>query len=239
MIKDQHIVSSFDHDLEAIQAMIMKMGGLVEAGILDSAQALESRDDELAERFRKADKGIDALDEQINAEAARLIALRAPQAGDLRTVLTVMRISNALERCGDLAKNIAKRSMVLSQSPAIGDTAGALRRMAKVVEQLLKDALDAYIQRDADLARDVRQRDRDVDQMYNSLFRVFLTHMLEDPRNITTCMHLHFIAKNIERMGDHATGVAEQVIYLVTGTMPDDERPKADITSVMPVNGSL
>jgi phosphate transport system protein len=111
--------------------------------------------------------------------------------------------------------------------------------MAKVVEQLLKDALDAYIQRDADLARDVRQRDRDVDQMYNSLFRVFLTHMLEDPRNITTCMHLHFIAKNIERMGDHATGVAEQVIYLVTGTMPDDERPKADITSVMPVNGSL
>ena len=228
MNSDPHIVTSFDRDLEAIQAMIMKMGGLVEANILDAAQALETRDDELAERVRLADKGIDALEDQIQSEAARVLALRSPTATDLRTVLSVMKIASTLERCGDYAKNLAKRSSVLNQLPPVGDTAGTIRRMAKAVEQLLKDALDAYIRRDAELAEDVRRRDRDVDQMYNSLFRVFLTHMMEDPRNITACMHLHFIAKNIERVGDHATGIAEQVIYLAIGEMPDDNRPKSD-----------
>jgi phosphate transport system protein len=232
MNSDKHITSVFDRDLEAIQAMIMKMGGLVEAAILDAAQALETRDEELAARVRLSDDAIDALEEQVNAEAARLIALRAPTASDLRTVLTVMKIAAALERCGDYAKNLAKRSVVLAQMSPIGDTAGGIRRMAKAVELLLKDALDSYIQRDAELADEVRRRDKDVDQMYNSLFRVFLTHMLEDPRNITACMHLHFIAKNIERMGDHATSIAEQVIYLVRGTMPEEPRIKADLTSV-------
>ena len=237
MNSDPHIVTSFDRDLEAIQAMIMKMGGLVEANILDAAQALETRDDELAERVRTADKGIDALEEQIQSEAARVLALRSPTATDLRTVLSVMKIASTLERCGDYAKNLAKRSSVLNQLPPVGDTAGTIRRMAKAVEQLLKDALDAYIRRDAELAEDVRRRDRDVDQMYNSLFRVFLTHMMEDPRNITACMHLHFIAKNLERMGDHATGVAEQVIYLVRGALPDDARPKEDTTSLAGFDG--
>jgi phosphate transport system protein len=210
----------------------MKMGGLVEASILDAAQALETRDEELALRVRQADEAIDALEDQVNTEAARVIALRAPTAGDLRTVLTVMKIAASLERCGDYAKNLAKRSSVLAQMAPIGDTAGGIRRMAKVVELQLKDALDSYIHRDPELAEEVRLRDKDVDQMYNSLFRVFLTHMLEDPRNITACMHLHFIAKNIERMGDHATGIAEQVIYLVRGVMPEGPRPKADLTSV-------
>jgi phosphate transport system protein len=238
MQTEKHIASAFDRDLEAIQAMIMKMGGLVEAAVLDAAQALDTRDEELAERVRAADKAVDALEEQINAEAARLIALRAPTATDLRTALTVMKIAGSLERCGDYAKNLAKRSSVLIQMSAIGDTAGGIRRMAKAVELQLKDALDAYIQRDVELAEDVRRRDRDVDQMYNSLFRVFLTHMLEDPRNITACMHLHFIAKNIERMGDHATGIAEQVIYLVNGTMPEEPRVKGDTTSVTLLDGS-
>jgi phosphate transport system protein len=157
--------------------------------------------------------------------------MRAPTATDLRTVLTVMKIAASLERCGDYAKNLAKRSTVLAQMAPIGGTAGSVRRMARAVEQLLKDSLDAYIRRDVELAADVRNRDRDVDQMYNALFREFLTHMLEDPRNITACMHLHFIAKNIERMGDHATGIAEQVIYLVSGRMPEDERPKGDRTA--------
>lgn len=232
MNNEKHIASAFDRDLEAIQAMIMKMGGLVEASVLDAAQALETRDEELAARVRAADDAIDALEEMVNAEAARLIALRAPTAGDLRTVLTVMKIAAALERCGDYAKNLAKRSLVLSQMQPIGDTAGAIRRMAKAVELMLKDALDAYIQRDAELAEDVRRRDKDIDQMYNGLFRVFLTHMMEDPRNITASMHLHFIAKNIERMGDHATGIAEQVIYLVRGSLPEEPREKADLTSV-------
>ena len=238
MQSDKHIASAFDRDLEAIQAMIMKMGGLVEAAILDAAQALESRDEELAERVRAADKAVDALEDQINTEAARLIALRSPTAGDLRTALTVMKIAASLERCGDYAKNLAKRSTVLAHMSPIGDTAGGIKRMAKAVELLLKDALDSYIHRDVELAEEVRRRDRDVDQMYNSLFRVFLTHMMEDPRNITACMHLHFIAKNIERMGDHATGIAEQVIYLVNGAMPEDPRVKGDITSVTLLDGS-
>ena len=231
MNNDPHIARAFDRDLEAIQALIMKMGGLVEAAILDAASALESRDDELAERVRNGDKAIDALEDQINTECARLIALRAPTATDLRTVLTVMKIAASLERCGDYAKNLAKRSVVLAQMSAIEGAAGAVKRMAKTVELLLRDALDAYIHRDADLAADVRRRDREVDQMYNALFREFLTHMMEDPRNITACMHLHFIAKNIERVGDHATGVAEQVIYLVTGQMPEEDRLKGDLTS--------
>ena len=232
MNNDPHIATVFDRDLEAIQAMIMKMGGLVEAAILDAASALESRDDELAERVRNGDRAIDALEDQINTECARVIALRAPTATDLRTVLTVMKIAASLERCGDYAKNLAKRSSVLAQMSAIEGAAGAVKRMAKAVELLLRDALDAYIHRDVDLSADVRRRDREVDQMYNALFREFLTHMMEDPRNITACMHLHFIAKNIERVGDHATGVAEQVIYLVTGQMPEEDRIKGDLTSV-------
>ncbi|MGP3696254.1 phosphate signaling complex protein PhoU [Rhodobacter sp. NSM] len=231
MMTEPHIFQAFDRDLEAVQALIMKMGGMVEAAILDAAQALETRDEELAEQVRRNDAAIDALEERIQAEAARLIALRSPTATDLRTVLTVIKIAAALERCGDYAKNLAKRSVVLGQLAQVGDAAGSIRRMAKTVELLLKDALDSYIHRDAALAADVRQRDREVDQMYNALFREFLTHMMEDPRNITACMHLHFIAKNIERMGDHATSIAEQVIYLVTGQLPEEPRPKADLTA--------
>jgi phosphate transport system protein len=231
MHNDPHIARAFDRDLEAVQAIVLKMGGLVEAALLNAAIALETRDDELAATVRAGDKAIDALEEQVNAEAARLIALRGPIASDLRTVLTVMKIAASLERCGDYAKNLAKRSVVLSQMPQIEGTAGAIRRMAKAVELQLKDALDSLIQRDAELAENVRRRDADIDQMYNALFREFLTYMMEDPRNISACMHLHFIAKNIERVGDHATGIAEQVIYLVTGAMPEEARPKADLTS--------
>ena len=236
MNDNPHISSVFDRDLEAVQAMIMKMGGLVETALSDAALALETRDEELAERVRRSDVAIDALEEQVNSECARLIALRAPTATDLRTVLTVMKIAGTLERCGDYAKNLGKRSNVLAQMNPIAGAAGSIRRMAKQVQLLLKDALDAYISRDAALAADVRMRDREVDQMYNALFREFLTHMMEDPRNITACMHLHFIAKNIERVGDHATGIAEQVIYLVTGEIPGDARPKAD--DLMPLMGA-
>ncbi|GAA3875704.1 phosphate signaling complex protein PhoU [Celeribacter arenosi] len=231
MANDKHIASAFDRDLEGVQALIMKMGGLVEAAITDAATALETRDLELAEEVRRRDAQIDALDEQINEDCARVIAMRQPIASDLRTVLSVMRISTNLERCGDYAKNLAKRTSVLSELTPIEGSGTSLRRMAREVEEMLKQALDAYIQRDADLANTVRHRDLDVDQMYNTLFREFLTYMMEDPRNITPCMHLHFIAKNIERMGDHVTSVAEQVVYLVTGKLPDENRPKGDLTS--------
>lgn len=229
---DKHIASAFDRDLEAIQAQIMKMGGLVENAILESAISLETRDEERAEAVRQGDKAIDALEEIINEEAARVIALRAPTASDLRLVLSVIKVSANLERIGDYAKNLAKRTGVLSQLEPVNGSAGALRRMAKEVEGMLKDALDAYVARDADLAQDVIDRDIQVDQMYNALFREFLTFMMENPTNITACMHLHFIAKNIERMGDHVTSIAEQVVYLVTGAIPDEERPKGDKTSL-------
>ncbi|MEM8979736.1 MAG: phosphate signaling complex protein PhoU [Pseudomonadota bacterium] len=229
-MNETHIAAAYDRDLEAIQAMIMKMGGLVEDAITSAATSLETRDEELAERVRRNDRKVDELEEQVNEEVARVIALRAPMGADLRTILSVMKISSNLERIGDYSKNIAKRTTVLVQLQTIGDTPRSIRRMAREVEKMLKDALDAYIQRDADLARDVIERDRDVDQMYNALFREFLTFMMEDPRNITGCIHLHFIAKNIERMGDHVTAIAEQVIYLVTGAMPDDARGKEDKT---------
>ncbi|WP_406676030.1 phosphate signaling complex protein PhoU [Roseobacter weihaiensis] len=232
-MEDQHIASAFDRDLEAIQAQIMKMGGLVEAAIRLGAESLDTRDEDLAEKVRKADKAIDDLEEMINEEAARVIALRAPTASDLRLILSVIKISANLERIGDYAKNMAKRTGVLAQMAPVNDSTSALRRMAREVELMLKDALDAYVQRDAELALDVITRDRDVDQMYNALFREFLTFMMEDPRNITACMHLHFIAKNNERMGDHVTSIAEQVVYLVTGEHPDEPRPKADKTSMV------
>ncbi len=230
MPTSEHIVSSFDRDLEGIQAQIMRMGGLVEDAIAKATQALELRDVELAREVREGDKAIDALEEQVNDEAARIIAQRQPIARDLRTVLTVFRVSTNLERIGDYAKNIAKRTETIIDQPPVNGTGASLRRMARQVELMLKDVLDAYIQRDAGLAADVRARDIDVDQMYSALFREYLTFMMEDPRNITTCMHLHFMAKNIERMGDHVTSIAEQVIYLVTGDMPDEDRPKQDRT---------
>ncbi|MEM9585310.1 MAG: phosphate signaling complex protein PhoU [Pseudomonadota bacterium] len=232
-MNDAHIASAFDRDLEAIQGLIMKMGGLVETAISDASKALEMRDADMAAVVRKNDKLIDALEEEVATEVARVIAMRAPAAGDLRTVLSVLKISGNLERVGDYSKNLAKRTSVLAEMDVVNGTGASIRRMAKLVSVMLKDALDAYVQRDVELAQDVRARDTEVDQMYNALFREFLTHMMEDPRKITACMHLHFIAKNIERMGDHVTSIAEQVIYLVTGEVPDEDRDKADKTSYM------
>ena len=235
---EQHIRSSFDKSLESVQAQVLRMGGMVEDALLRAAEALDKRDEALAEQVRQGDRAIDALEEMIHTECARIIATQSPTAGDLRTVLTVMRIVGSLERSGDYAKNLAKRSLVLNQMQLVSGSTGSIARMARSVVALLRDALDAFATRDAALAEDVRKRDADVDQMYNALFREFLTHMMEDPRNITACMHLHFIAKNIERVGDHATGIAEQVIYLVKGQLPDTDRPKADMTTLPPTDQS-
>jgi phosphate transport system protein len=226
MPHSEHIVSSFDRDLEGIQAQIMRMGGLVEEAIAKSVTGLVTRDLDLAREVRNGDRAIDKLEELVNDEAARILAQRAPTASDLRTVLSVFRVSGNLERICDYAKNISKRSEAILDLPPVNGTSASLKRMARQVELMLKDALDAYIQHDADLAQDVRMRDLEVDQMYSALFREYLTFMMEDPRNITPCMHLHFMAKNIERMGDHVTSIAEQVIYLVTGEMPEADRPK-------------
>ncbi|MEN8841856.1 MAG: phosphate signaling complex protein PhoU [Octadecabacter sp.] len=227
---NEHISSAYDRDLEEIQSLIMKMGGMVEHAILESAKALEVRDIERADVVRKGDKAIDALEEQINEAAARTIALRAPVSKDLRALLSVLKLSASLERVGDYAKNIAKRTPILADLKPISGADAALRRMSKEVQSMLGDALDAYVRRDVELAENVRQRDLDVDQMYNALFREFLTFMMEDPRNISACMHMHFIAKNVERMGDLVTNMAEQVIYMVTGEMPEEDRPKMSST---------
>lgn len=226
-----HIMLAFDRDLASIQTLVLRMGDLVQAALVDAADALETRDAATAQRVRLGDKDVDLLEEQINSECARLIALRAPAASDLRTVLTVMKIAANLERCGDYAKNLAKRSLVLAEMTTLPVPTGAIRQMARHVSILLTDALAAFVARDATLAEAVRQRDQDVDRMYSDLFRELLTEMMEDHRNITPAMHLHFIAKNIERAGDHATSIAEQVIYLVTGAMPGDDRPKIDSTA--------
>lgn len=228
MAHSSHIRSAFDQDLEGVKAQVAKMGGLVEKALLSAAEALEQRDVVLAAQIRRDDAAIDALEEMIQTECARIIAIRTPIASDLRTVLTIMRLAGGLERSGDYAKNLAKRTIVLADLPQISGSSAAIKRMTRSVVTMLSKALNAYFAEDAALAEEVRQSDAEVDAMYNSIFREFLTHMMEDPRNITACMHLHFIAKNIERVGDHATGIAEQVIYLVTGRLPDEDRVKGE-----------
>ena len=227
-----HTTSAFDQDLDALYSRVLTMGGLVESAIADASSALAARDDESAALVVQGDRRIDALEDEINAAVVRTIALRQPTGVDLRIIVTVMKIAADLERLGDYAKNMAKRVPVLAQHGTVDGAGSALRRQAKLVRLMLKDALDAFARGDADQARDVILRDVEVDQMTNALFREFLTHMMEDPRAITPCMHFLFISKNLERMGDHVTEICEQVIYLETGEKPED-RPKGDVTAQM------
>lgn len=226
MINEQHITSVYDRDLEAVQAHLMKMAGMVEAAIKNSAVALKTGDLDLAEQIRKDDKKIDELEIMIHDEAVKVIALRAPAASDLRIMMSVLRVLVNLERIGDYAKNIAKRVGIMADMPILDSAVEHLVNMSEDVGLMLSQSLDAYIQRNTELAQAVILRDVDVDRMYNTLFRELLTHMMENPANITVAMHLHFIAKNIERMGDHVTSIAEMVIFITTGERPDDERPK-------------
>ncbi len=212
-----HTLSAFDRDLEAIRLAVLSMGGQVETAIMDAARALETRDEDLAARVVERDRTIDATEEEINAQVVRLLALRQPQADDLRSAVSVMKMVGELERLGDYAKNMAKRVPVLISAPVIEGAAGALRRQSRLGGQMLKDMLDAFARLDTALARDVIGRDVEVDDMTNALFREFITHMMEDPRNITPCLHYVFIAKNIERMGDLVTHGAEQVIFVTEG----------------------
>ncbi|MCC5956406.1 MAG: phosphate signaling complex protein PhoU [Natronohydrobacter sp.] len=212
-----HTLSAFDRDLDAIRLSVLTMGGQVETAILNAARALDTRDEDLAAQVVQGDKSIDAAEEDINSQVVRLLALRQPQADDLRASVAVMKMAGELERLGDYAKNMAKRVPVLIQSPMIDGADRALRRQARMVGQMLKDMLDAYARMDTELARDVISRDIEVDDMTNALFREFITHMMEDPRNITPCLHYIFIAKNIERMGDLVTHGAEHVIFVAEG----------------------
>ena len=234
-MENAHIVKSFDQDLAQIEALILEMGGMVENQIMLAIKALISRDEELAKSVRAADKAIDTVEAQVDELALRILALRQPMASDLRAVVCAMKVSSNLERIGDYAKNIAKRTVTLKDTTSVGSSEKTLKRMGELVQRMIQDALNAYVAKDLAMVDELIARDEEVDHMHNTLFRELLTYMMEDPRHITSCMHLLFIAKNIERMGDHTTAVAEQIHYVVTGEMPEEDRPKSDLTSQMVV----
>ena len=231
MNESAHIVTAVDADLRQIETLLLEMGGLVEAQIADGVQALITRDVEAGQRVRRKDKDVDAFEAQIDELAIRFIAMRQPMAVDLRRVVTALKVTSSLERMGDYAKNMGKRVEALAEAGNIGGSSKMIERMSKLVREMVRDVLDAFIARDTAMAYEIRDRDEQVDQLHNTLFREMLTYMMEQPQNITACLHLLFIAKNVERMGDHATGIAEQIIYLVDGALPDDDRQKGDETA--------
>ncbi|MSO69678.1 MAG: phosphate signaling complex protein PhoU [Alphaproteobacteria bacterium] len=225
-----HIVKSYDEELNRMTGVIAQMGGLVEQQISASVAALVRRDTERAAEIVAIDRRIDMLEDEVEQLALRLLALRNPVAFDLRRVTTALKIASDLERMGDYAANVAKRTITLSKLEPIRLSL-QVPRIAELVQGMVKDVLDAYVDRDVEKALSVWGRDEDVDAVYNSLFRELLTYMMEDPRHITPCTHMLFIAKNLERIGDHATNVAEQVNFLVRGKTVEEERPKGDMTA--------
>ncbi|HEX4889561.1 MAG TPA: phosphate signaling complex protein PhoU [Alphaproteobacteria bacterium] len=230
MVSD-HIVKSFDDELNQLVSKIAEMGGLAERQLADSITALSRRDEELANSVIEQDARLDILEEDIDAHVIRMLALRQPQALDLRAVIVALKISAELERAGDYAKNVAKRALTLMQTPTVGPAANTIVRMGTIVGGMISNVIDAYLHADTIKAKEVRARDHDVDQIHTSLFRELLTYMMEDPRNITACTHLLFIAKNIERIGDHVTNIAENVHFLVSGENIAEDRPKSDFSS--------
>ena len=213
----EHTVRAYDEELDAITAELARMGGLAEAEVADSISAIANRDVALASSVIVRDARLDGLEMDIERKAVRLIALRQPVADDLRRTVAALKISMNLERCGDLAKNIAKRALVIAETAPLTPVTRSIERMGELVAARLKDVLDAFAARDIARARQVWQRDQEVDEHYDSIFRELLTYMMSDPRTIASSAHLLFVAKNLERIGDHATNIAEDVIYFVAG----------------------
>jgi phosphate transport system protein len=223
----EHTVRSFSADLEDLTGDLARMGGLAEDMVSDAIKAITTRDSVLADLVVGRDPQIDALQVEVEKKILRLLALRQPLARDLRQTIAALKIAAELERIGDLAKNIAKRTKTLDQ----GAPAAALKgvsRMGRLVAAQLTRVLDAYAALETDAASNVWTRDEEVDEHYQSLFREVLTYMMEDPRTISACAHLLFVAKNLERMGDHCTNIAEEIHFLVTGEQLPTERPKVD-----------
>jgi phosphate transport system protein len=230
-MNSEHTIKAFDTDLQDLARMVAEMGGLAEKEISDSVDALATRDSELARRVITIDAMIDALQHEIEDKAILTIARRQPMAVDLREIVSALRVANDLERIGDLAKNIGKRVIALNGEFPPPKLIRGVEHMAELVLSQLKDVLDAYGRRDVAKAVVVWKGDEEVDAMCTSLFRELLTYMMEDPRNISFCIHLMFCAKNIERMGDHATNIAETVHYMIEGRPIGEPRPKGDTTS--------
>ena len=227
----EHIVKSYDQDLADLDLTVAEMGGLCEHLLGNAFAALQRRDPKRAAAAVATDQTIDNLDRALQERAVLMIARRQPLANDLRQVMTVIKIASDLERIGDLAKNIAKRAFAIAHEATPKPLLTGIGHMTEYALGQLKDVLDAYSMRDADKAMAVWQDDARIDTLYNSIFRELLTYMMEDPRNIGLCTHLLFGAKNIERIGDHTTNIAENVHFLVHGTVPDGSRPKGDDTS--------
>ena len=225
-----HIVKSFDEELDQLQRMITQMGGLAESEVESAIRCVVRRDATLAATIVQTDQRVDDLEIDIDQRAVRLLALRQPMASDLREVVAALKISHDLERIGDLAANLAKRAIAMSQMPAVRP-ASAIPRIGRLAQEIIKEVLDAYSSRDLNKAIAAWQRDEELDDLYTSLFRETLTYMMEDPRNISPCTHLLFVAKNIERIGDHATNIAEMIHYLIEGKPMEQSRPKSDLSS--------
>ena len=222
----EHIVRAYDKELDELGRRIAEMGGIAEKMVIEAMDALSGSDAALAHKVIASDERLDALQREIEETAVLTIARRQPMAVDLREIISAIRVAGDLERVGDLAKNIAKRSLKIGGEARSPREIVGLKHMNDVATELLKDVLDAFAQRDVERARAVWERDVELDALEDSVFRDLLTHMMEDPRNISYCAHLLFCSKNVERIGDHATNIAETVFYLVTGeTLPAD-RPK-------------
>ena len=223
----EHTVRAYDEDLDAITAELARMGGLAEAAVADAVRSIARRDIALAETVIARDGKLDGLEMDIERKAIRLIALRQPVADDLRRTVAAMKVASNLERCGDLAKNIAKRAMVLAEAEPASSLTSSIERMGELVATRLKDVLDALASREVEGAISVWSHDHEIDEHYDAIFRELLTYMMGDPRTIAACAHLLFVAKNLERIGDHATNIAEILHYEITGVELTDERPKS------------
>ena len=228
-----HIVRSYDSDLETLRRSLAEMGGMAERMLGDSTVALVRRDTTLAQKIISADQRLDNLQREVEDKAVLTIARRQPLANDLRELISAIRIAADIERVGDLAKNIAKRAVAISgQFQPPHRAVVGLEHISRLVQAQLKDVLDAYAAGNEQKALEVWGRDDEIDALYTSLFRELLTYMMEDPRNITFCTHLLFCAKNIERIGDHTTNIAETIHYLITGDTLEGNRPKLDTTDI-------
>ncbi|MCU0838418.1 MAG: phosphate signaling complex protein PhoU [Rhodospirillales bacterium] len=236
----EHTVKSYDDELKRLDNLVAEMGGLAELQLVSAIESLTRRDPERAAGVAMTDARIDSLQAEIDQQAFTMLALRQPMARDLREIISALKTAGILERVGDYAKNVAKRTVAISESPVTVSTQ-TVARLGYLAAELIKEVIDAYLSRDVERAAVIRGRDRELDALYTSLFRELLTYMMEDPRSITTCTHLLFVAKNFERVGDYATNLAEIVQFMVVGERPPVERPKDDVTSytVMANNGEL
>ncbi len=226
----EHLVKSYDQELKRLGNLITEMGGMVESQVALAAEAIMNRDAETAARVVEGDPKVDAIEREVEQFVIRLLALRQPMAADLRNIVAALKITGDLERMGDYAANVAKRSIVLSQFQLPISLSG-LGHMAQLVQANLKLIMDAVSENDTAKAIQVWRSDEKIDDLYNTVFRELITYMMEDPRNITPCTHLLFIAKNLERIGDHATNIAETVYYAVTGEPLSGARPKGDTSA--------